>query len=144
MLVKVVAVDGVGGVSGWNGAELGKLALVYGRNGAGKSTMARVFRAAAAGDAAAILGERTLAADGPPRVTLATDAGPVVFDGTRWSGAIPKVRVFDRAFVEDNVHVGLRPAKTPASAQGLACRREDARSISNRSPGDHATACCRD
>ncbi|MEZ5501092.1 MAG: AAA family ATPase [Steroidobacteraceae bacterium] len=77
-----------------------RLNLIYGWNGSGKSTLSNLFRC---------LEQRSPIADGDVTFNIdgtslrGVDVGP--------AAAIPKVRVFNRAFVEDNVFSagGVRP-----------------------------------
>ena len=85
---------------------LAPLTLVAGRNGSGKSTIARTLRAASERDAEGLLARRTLGAAGGSEVVLEHSGGTLRFDGAGWRGAPVRVRVFDRDFIEANVYVG--------------------------------------
>lgn len=115
MLEKVSQLLRVGRFHRWEPgratSKLARLTLIYGRNAAGKSTLVRTLRAAAAGSAADLLLDHTLDATQPPQVALDFTAGPYRFDGTAWRGTAPKLLVFDRKFVEDNVFVGQLSTK---------------------------------
>lgn len=99
-----------------------RLTSLFARNGSGKSTIARVLDAAGRSDIAGLLDHATLDESQPPEVTLLFEAGGNCrFDGAAWSGTPPRVRVFDRDFVEANVFVGKSLNKgTRASLLELA------------------------
>lgn len=95
-----------------------RLTLIYAHNASGKTTLARLLASAGTGDGRALDSHRTLQESDPPEVTLEFDQVPVCrFDGTRWTGDLPRIRVFDRDFIEANVAVGQRPHK--ATRAGL-------------------------
>lgn len=93
-----------------------RLTLLFARNASGKTTLARVI-AAAGSDAVELADHATLGSSQPPEVTLDLEGGGKVrFDGTAWKGERPKVRVFDREFIESNVVVGRTPSKATRAA----------------------------
>jgi len=94
-----------------------RLTLLYARNASGKTTLARLLAAAGSQDAAAVEAHRTLNAPNPPEVVLLLRDGTCRFDGAGWTGATPRVVVFDRDFIEANVAVGQSPDK--ATRKGL-------------------------
>ncbi len=116
MFVRFRQLENVGRFGGWDTstscreqARLKRLSLIYGRNGAGKTTLVRMMAAAATG--AGLERERLLGAIGSPRVTLELAEGRARYDEDGWSGPRPRVRVFDRDFIDRNVFVGRRTSK---------------------------------
>lgn len=90
-----------------NAPKLEKLTLFYGRNGRGKSTLTSVLRAARDGEAATVLGRRSLGNGGAdPKVVLMSAAGAFTFENGGWNKKGAPVEVFDTAFITDNVYAG--------------------------------------
>ncbi|MFH1466027.1 MAG: hypothetical protein ABIO70_16705 [Pseudomonadota bacterium] len=89
---------GVGDAGPWVG--------VYAENGAGKSTLVAALRAAGAGEVASLQERRSLPAQAGPEVDLLTAAGRVMCRDAAWSGPLPSLAVFDRAFVDASVFDG--------------------------------------
>ncbi len=84
---------------------LGRLALVFARNGYGKTTICAVLRAAAAQDSGPIDERLHLGNAGPPEVALTFDpAGAVVFQNGAWNRSPPSILIFDGEFIRRNVH----------------------------------------
>ena len=91
----------------FNAPKLDKLTLVYGRNGRGKSTLTSVLRAARDGEAATVLGRKSLGNGGAaPEVVLVAAAGNVIFKNGAWNTKGAPVEVFDTTFITDNVYAG--------------------------------------
>jgi wobble nucleotide-excising tRNase len=89
--------------------DLGRLVLVYGENGRGKTTLVAVLRSLKSGDPVAITERRRLSSQHPPHVVLECDGDPetVVFENEAWNRTVPDLVVFDDVFVDENVHSGL-------------------------------------
>lgn len=87
--------------------QLKKLALVYGENGRGKTTLAAILRSAATNDAALLTARQRLGSDHSVHVVLATDTDRLVFQNGRWSAAAPHIAIFDDHFVATNVCSGV-------------------------------------
>lgn len=84
---------------------LGPLALLFARNGYGKTTLCAVLRSAAAQNSAPIDERQHLGNAGPPEASLTFDpTGAVVFQNGAWNRAPPSVLTFDGEFVRRNVH----------------------------------------
>ena len=118
MLVSISQLARVGRFVRWDAAtatraasRLRRLSLIFGRNASGKSTLVRVLRAAARASADDLLLDRTLDATEPPIVQLDFDGSTYGFDGAAWRGTAPKIVVFDRKFIEDNLYVGQLSTK---------------------------------
>lgn len=96
-------------VTAGKGVELGKLTLIYGDNGMGKTTLAEVLRSVAEGDASIINARKRLDSVGNPHIILELDGEPgkVIFQGGCWSNPVKPLVIFDDAFVEKNVYSGL-------------------------------------
>lgn len=92
--------------------ELGRVVLIYGENGRGKTTLAAVLRSLATGDPLPIMERRRLNAQHAPHVVVDCEDGPpaAVFRDGGWTCADrmqPQLVVFDDVFVDENVHSGL-------------------------------------
>ena len=84
---------------------LGRLALVFARNGFGKTTLCAVLRSANAQDSAPIDERIHLGRTGVPEANLIFDpTGAVVFQNGVWNRAPPTILLFDGEFVRRNVH----------------------------------------
>lgn len=84
---------------------LKRLALVFARNGMGKSTICAVLRSVIAQDAKAIDERVHLGSAGAPMAALEIDAvGTVAFNNGAWNRAATPMLVFDQEFVRQNVH----------------------------------------
>lgn len=84
---------------------LARLALIFARNGYGKTTMCAVFRSASAQDAAPINERIHLGNAGLPEAALTFDpTGAVVFQNGAWNRSPPTMLLFDGEFVRRNVH----------------------------------------
>lgn len=80
--------------------------LVFAENGRGKTTLCAILRSLQSGDAAHIMGRRTLGSPDAPEVCVLTDAGTVIFSGAVWTGTVPALAIFDSTFISENVHSG--------------------------------------
>ncbi len=101
-------------------ANFGRVTLLYAENGRGKSTIATLLRACAAGDATRVLAKTTLDSSERPEVALLFELDgksvPVAFADGAWNRAVPQLAVFDAEFVEQNVYSGqeVRPEQREA------------------------------
>lgn len=81
--------------------------LVFGENGRGKTTLCAILRSLQAGDAAHVLGRRTLGGTATPEINiLMQSGGHAVFTNGAWSRTVPDIAIFDATFVSENVHSG--------------------------------------
>jgi wobble nucleotide-excising tRNase len=84
---------------------LGRLALIFARNGYGKTTICAVLRAAAAQESSPIDERLHLGQGGVPTASLAFDpGGTVAFQNGAWNRRPPNILVFDGDFIRRNVH----------------------------------------
>jgi len=82
-----------------------RLALLFARNGMGKSTICAVLRSAVAQDAKAIDERVHLGKAGAPMASLEVDGvGTVAFNNGAWNRAASPMLVFDQEFIRQNVH----------------------------------------
>ena len=88
--------------------DLRRLALIYGENGRGKTTLVAALRSLQTGDPLPVLERRRLSSRHPPHVVLDCE-GPtnVVFIDGRWNRTVPSLLIYDDVFVDENVHSGL-------------------------------------
>jgi len=109
MLKKIIAVENVGKFINCNAAgdvEFRRLTLIYGENGRGKTTLCDIFRSLATGDPGYVTGRKTLGNRAPQSITIRFDAQSAVFKDVAWSTTLPKLAIFDSAFVHENVYAG--------------------------------------
>lgn len=84
---------------------LGPLALLFARNGYGKTTLCAVLRSAAVQNSTPIDERQHLGNAGPPEAALTFDpTGSVVFQNGTWNRSPPSILTFDGEFVRRNVH----------------------------------------
>ena len=83
MLKKIIRVQGIGAFRAYkaSGGDLSfrQFTALWGPNAVGKSTLCDVFRSYSTGDAAPILGRRSLTGNAPPEVELLFDEGKRCF-----------------------------------------------------------------
>ena len=91
-----------------NQIPLTKLSLIYAENGRGKTTLTAILRSLSTGDARLINDRQRLGAQHPPCIVLMVSGERVVFEQGDWSSLLPRVAIFDDAFVAANVCSGYR------------------------------------
>lgn len=95
-------------VSAGAGLPFGKLTLLYGENGRGKTTLAAIFRSLATNNAALITERKRLGSQHPPHIIINRNQGTSnSFQTGGWNSPSDEVAVFDDAFVAQNVCSGL-------------------------------------
>ena len=94
-------------VDAGNRISLTKLSLIYAENGRGKTTIAAILRSLSTGDVRLINDRQRLGAQHPPHIVLTVSGKPVVFEQGDWSSLLPRVAIFDDAFVAANVCSGI-------------------------------------
>ena len=89
--------------------QLGKLTLIYGENGRGKTTLSAIWRSLASGDPIPITERSRLGTNQAPHVVMQFDSSqpPCVFENGHWNQAHAEIIVFDDIFVDENVYSGL-------------------------------------
>lgn len=110
MILRIERIAGLGCLRRltWGGAarDAGPWVGVYAENGAGKSTLVAAMRAAAVGGLGPLLDRRSLPAEPSPVVELLTTAGRLTCQDGHWSGPLPSMAIFDRAFVAEHIFDG--------------------------------------
>jgi wobble nucleotide-excising tRNase len=109
ILKKIIAIKNVGrfrNSAAPGNPQLAKYTFVHGANGYGKSTLCAVLRSLQTGDAAFVLGRKTLGVVDNPLIELLLEGSLARFDGTAWSTTLPAMAIFDASFVTENVHSG--------------------------------------
>lgn len=87
---------------------LSTLTLIYGENGRGKTTLSSVLRSLGTGDPGHVLERHRLGAAHPPHIVLAFSNGVTAqFQNGAWSAPMPRIAIFDDAFVAANVCSGV-------------------------------------
>lgn len=103
-----------------SGAQLplNKLALIYGENGRGKTTLSAVLRSLGNGDPLPISERQRLGSANAPHIVVADNNGlTAVFQNDKWAGRFGDFAVFDDQFVTENVCSGMEVE--PAHRQNL-------------------------
>jgi wobble nucleotide-excising tRNase len=106
--------------------------LIYAENGRGKTTIAAILRSLNTGEPGLINERKRLGAQHPPHIVLTVNGTPAVFQNGAWSTSLPRVAVFDDAFVAANVCSGIEIETAHRQnlhelilgAQGVARRRQ--------------------
>lgn len=83
------------------------LTLVYAENGRGKTTLAAIMRSLSTGDPALIEDRHRLGATNRPHIVLSVGGAQIVYQNGAWGQSLPRVAVFDDAFVAANVCSGI-------------------------------------
>jgi wobble nucleotide-excising tRNase len=89
--------------------SLGRLALVYGENGRGKTTITAILRSLRDGAPQLVDERRRLNAPSAPHIVIDCGGGPspAIYQSGAWNRTVPELVVFDDKFVDDNVYSGL-------------------------------------
>src|SRR3546814_303558 len=87
-------------------ATCGRCTLVVGENGWGKSTLADILSSLTTNNPAILAGRKTLASDDAPKAVPRLSTQNAVFENGAWTGARPRIAVYDSAFINDNVFSG--------------------------------------
>ncbi|NTC83557.1 AAA family ATPase [Agrobacterium tumefaciens] len=95
-------------VSSGAGLPFGKLTVLYGENGRGKTTLAAILRSLATNDAALISERQRLGAQHLPHIIInRSQAAANTFQNGGWNASSSDIAVFDDEFVAQNVCSGL-------------------------------------
>lgn len=88
------------------GCEFGRITLIFGENGVGKSTLAAALDSLRERNASEILRRSSLPGDIPPTLKICLDGKDYIFDGHEWNDQPPHdiLDVFFPGFVTRNVH----------------------------------------
>lgn len=86
---------------------LTKFSLIHAENGRGKTTIAAILRSLNTGQPGLINERKRLGALHSPHIVLTIHGSPAVFRNGAWSTPLPRVAVFDDAFVAANVCSGI-------------------------------------
>lgn len=86
---------------------LSPLSLIYAENGRGKTTLATILRSLSNGDPALIENRRRLGAAHPPHIVLSVAGAGITYQNGAWAQPVPRVAVFDDAFVAENICSGI-------------------------------------
>ena len=101
--------------------DFGKVTLIYGENGRGKSTLSAIMRACAQADSGRILARKTIDSQAAPEIAILIQSGNQSstsrFDNGNWSGYVPSILIFDSEFVDQNVYSGF--VVSPGQRQSL-------------------------
>ena len=86
--------------------SLGALALIYGENGRGKTTLASILRSLANNDPVPIAERRRLGSPDAPHIVIKTTTQTHTFQHNTWNFASSNIAVFDDTFITTNVYSG--------------------------------------
>jgi wobble nucleotide-excising tRNase len=109
MLRKLVSIKNVGRFQNYGASgdvELKHYNLIFGENGRGKTTLCATLRSVQSGEAAYVLGRKTLGSAEAPDIKLLMAAGPISFTAGSWTTTVPEFCIFDSTFVSENVFSG--------------------------------------
>lgn len=110
MLKKLIAIRGIGAFSSYSASgdlTFRRFTAVWGPNAVGKSTLCDIFRSYSTGDAAPVLGRRSLTGSATPEIDILFTAGKHSFRNGTWDvSAQPQFLIYDSCYVHENVHVG--------------------------------------
>lgn len=109
LLQRIESIKGIGLFHEADGRPCGlkEVALLYGDNGRGKSTLCSILRSAATADPSALSERKTIDGSNDPSVTLQFAHGrKVKFENGVWSEACKEILVFDTDFIDRNVYSG--------------------------------------
>lgn len=87
--------------------QFAPLTPIYGENGRGKTTIAKVLRSLATNDPVLVTDRQRLGSQHPPHVIISHTAGNAIFQNGTWNRHLPEITIFDDAFVSDNVCSGI-------------------------------------
>jgi wobble nucleotide-excising tRNase len=120
VITKILALKNIGAFENWEWPQgidagllptLGRVTVIAGENGKGKTTIAAVLRSVQDDDAKPVLERRRACAEGGYENFLAKiehDNGKAtLISDSRWNGPRPTLFVFDDTFVSRNVYEGL-------------------------------------
>jgi wobble nucleotide-excising tRNase len=108
-LKKIVSLKNIGrfqSLAAKGDVAFGRLTLIYGPNGHGKTTLTGVLRSLATGDRAYVDERATLGVTDPPSAEILLDTGLTKFTNGAWSTTAGNIEIFDTTFVNDNVFTG--------------------------------------
>lgn len=86
---------------------LTRLSLVYAENGRGKTTLATILRSLASDEPGLINERQRLGTANTPHIVLTFAGAPLIFQNGAWAAPLPRIAVFDDAFVAANVCSGI-------------------------------------
>ena len=83
------------------------LTLFYAENGRGKTTIAAILRSLSLDDPLLVMERQRLGSQYPPHIDIRSDGRTITFRNGGWSHSLPKIVIFDDAFIADNVCSGI-------------------------------------
>jgi wobble nucleotide-excising tRNase len=114
MIKKIIKIKGVGkfenylpkSITKFTGI-LGKIVLIYGANGSGKSTFSAIIRSLK-GDNLIVSKRRTFQTIISPEIEILSErtSQPFIYKDYKWSNYITDIEIFDSQFISDNVYTG--------------------------------------
>lgn len=83
-----------------------KMTMIYAENGMGKTTLSSIWRSLATNRGYHIEERATLGSPDRPKVELKLASGKATFDNATWNTTISDIKIFDSAFIDENVYRG--------------------------------------
>ena len=109
MIEKIIAIRSLGRFVGYAASgdvTFGRVTLIYGENGRGKSTLSAILRSLATNNPQLINERRTLGQTDQPLVELRVDGSNTTFSDDGWTSNYPQLCIFDPQFIFENVYSG--------------------------------------
>lgn len=111
MIQKIEKIKNIGNYEDYTASgdvALKKMNLIYGENGVGKTTLARILHSLSVNDSSVILQHKRINSTTQTEVCIKDENGQFIFNGTKWNRNIPNIAVFDAHFVSENVYTGFQ------------------------------------
>ncbi len=110
MISKIHHIHSVGRFSDFTAKEpvvFGKLTLIFGENGTGKSTLSDILRSLTEEEPRRLAGRESLARTRPQSIHLELhDESTIEFKHGSWTRTLADVLVFDEVFINENIYAG--------------------------------------
>lgn len=111
MILKIERIKNIGNYEDYvasGDTTLKKVTLIYAENGAGKTTLARILYSLSQNDPTIIQKHKRIGATSNSEVSLKTEQGMILYNGSQWNLPMTNIAVFDAHFVSNNVYTGFQ------------------------------------
>jgi wobble nucleotide-excising tRNase len=109
MINKIVKISNTGKFTNYcasSDVSMEHLTLIYGENGAGKTTIATILRSLQSGMPNELLAKRTIGCTDDQHIHLRIDDSSIEFKSESWTTSYPNLLIFDSNYVNENVFSG--------------------------------------
>ncbi len=110
MLQKILQIENVGRFESYSAKgdlSMKRLALFFGENGRGKTTISAIARSLQRNEPALITERATLGSTGKPHVVIRMNEQSITFKDSAWNTTAPAlIEIFDSTFVDENIFSG--------------------------------------